>query len=279
MYFGYGYYFDWYYIPILLAVLFSVWTSIQVRSTFRRYSQVYNRRGVTGADAARAVLAANGVGGVRIERISGELTDHYDPRSNVIRLSADVYDSATPAAVGVAAHEAGHAVQCAVGYGPIKLRAAIVPAVNFGSKLSMPLLLIGLLLDATLYACCDSTDALLPVPTLLTQDADRSQAETVLTALLNMPEKNGIRSCIPAGTKLLSTRMEGSSCVVDLTAEFVDDCPDAASQTRAVRAVVATLCKLRGVSGVEILVEGLAPVYRDPTLTSVRVPQAGWIAD
>ena len=113
----------------------------------------------------------------------------------------------------------------------------------------------------------------------MTQDADRSQAETVLTALLNMPEKNGIRSCIPAGTKLLSTRMEGSSCVVDLTAEFVDDCPDAASQTRAVRAVVATLCKLRGVSGVEILVEGLAPVYRDPTLTSVRVPQAGWIAD
>ena len=153
MYFGYGYYFDWYYIPILLAVLFSVWTSIQVRSTFRRYSQVYNRRGVTGADAARAVLAANGVGGVRIERISGELTDQYDPRSNVIRLSADVYDSATPAAVGVAAHEAGHAVQYAVGYGPIKLRAAIVPAVNFGSKLSMPLLLIGLLLMSfTRYA-------------------------------------------------------------------------------------------------------------------------------
>ena len=153
MYFGYGYYFDWYYIPILLAVLFSVWTSIQVRSTFRRYSQVCNRRGVTGADAARAVLAANSVGGVRIERISGELTDHYDPRSNVIRLSADVYDSATPAAVGVAAHEAGHAVQYAVGYGPIKLRAAIVPAVNFGSKLSMPLLLIGLLLMSfTRYA-------------------------------------------------------------------------------------------------------------------------------
>ena len=135
------------------------------------------------------------------------------------------------------------------------------------------------LLDVTLYACCGSTDALLPVPTLLTQDADRSQAETVLTALLNLPEKNGIRSCIPAGTKLLSTRMEGSNCVVDLTAEFVDGCPDTASQTRAVRAVVATLCKLRGVSGVEILVEGLAPVYRDPTLASVRVPQAGWIAD
>ncbi len=153
MYYGYGYYFDWYYIPILFAVLFSIWTSIQVRSTFRRYSQVRNRRGVTGADAARAVLSANGVAGVRIERISGELTDHYDPKANVIRLSADVYDSPTPAAVGVAAHEAGHAVQYAVGYGPIKLRAAIIPAVNFGSKLSMPLLLVGLLLMSfTRYA-------------------------------------------------------------------------------------------------------------------------------
>ncbi len=135
------------------------------------------------------------------------------------------------------------------------------------------------LLDATLYACCDSTELLLPVPMLLARDPDRSQAETVLEALLELPEKNGIRSCIPAGTKLLSTRMEGRNCIVDLTAEFVDGCPNAAAEVRAVRAVVASLCKLRGVSGVEILVEGLAPVYRDPLLSTVRVPRAGWICE
>ena len=101
---------------------------------------------MTGADAARAVLADNGVTGVRIKRVSGNLTDHYDPRDNVIRLSDGVYDAATPAAVGVAAHEAGHAVQYATDYAPIKIRAAIVNVTNIGSKLSIPLIVIGLLL-------------------------------------------------------------------------------------------------------------------------------------
>ncbi|MGN1306473.1 MAG: zinc metallopeptidase [Faecousia sp.] len=138
---------DIYYILLVLpAMLFSLWASARVNSTFKRYSQVRNSRGMTGADAARAVLAANGVTGVRIERVSGNLTDHYDPRDNVIRLSDSVYSAATPAAVGVAAHEAGHAVQYATDYAPIKIRAAIVNVTNIGSKLSIPLIVIGLLL-------------------------------------------------------------------------------------------------------------------------------------
>ena len=140
------YYYDWSYLVLVLpAVIFSLWASSRVNSTFRKYSQMRTYRGMTGADAARAVLSANGVSGVRIEHVSGNLTDHYDPKSNVIRLSDDVYAASTPAAIGVAAHEAGHAVQYAQNYGPIKFRAAIVKATNIGSKLSMPLILIGIL--------------------------------------------------------------------------------------------------------------------------------------
>ena len=140
------YYYDWSYLVLVLpAVIFSLWASSRVNSTFKKYSQIRTYRGMTGADAARAVLSANGVSGVRIEHVSGNLTDHYDPKSNVIRLSDDVYAAATPAAIGVAAHEAGHAVQYAQNYGPIKFRAAIVKATNIGSKLSMPLILIGIL--------------------------------------------------------------------------------------------------------------------------------------
>lgn len=141
------FYIDSYYLYLVLpALLFSLWASWRVQSTFKKYSQVRTMRGMTGADAAKAVLAANGVAGVRIERIAGNLTDHFDPKTNVIRLSDGVYDTATPAAVGVAAHEAGHAVQYAVGYAPIKIRTAIVKVTNIGSKLSIPLVIIGLLL-------------------------------------------------------------------------------------------------------------------------------------
>ena len=117
-----------------------------MNSTFKKYSAMRNARGMTGAEAARAVLNANGVTDVRIEYVSGNLTDHYDPKNKVIRLSQDVYDAATPAAVGVAAHEAGHAAQYAAHYLPIRIRAAIIPATNIGSKLSVPLVILGLLL-------------------------------------------------------------------------------------------------------------------------------------
>ena len=107
-----------------------------------------SQRRLTGAEAAQRVLSANGVRGVRIDRVSGNLTDHFDPKTNVIRLSDSVYNSTSTAAIGVACHEAGHAVQYAQNYGPIKLRAAIIPITNFGSKIAMPLILIGILLSA-----------------------------------------------------------------------------------------------------------------------------------
>lgn len=146
MYYYYG--FDMTYLVLVLpCVLLALWASFNVKSTFKRYSQQFSSRRITGADAARRVLAANGVHGVQIERVSGDLTDHFDPTSNVIRLSDSVHDSTSTAAIGVACHEAGHAVQYAQHYVPIKLRAAIIPITNIGSKLAMPLILLGLLLS------------------------------------------------------------------------------------------------------------------------------------
>ena len=146
-YYYYG--FDWTYLYLVLpCLLLSLWASAHVNSTFKKYSAQHSRRGITGADAAARVLAANGVRVVRIEHISGNLNDHYDPRTNVIRLSDNVYGSTSTAAIGVACHEAGHAVQYAQGYAPIKLRAAVIPLTNFGSKLAMPLILIGLLFSS-----------------------------------------------------------------------------------------------------------------------------------
>ena len=143
--FYYG--FDWTYLVLVLpCVILSLWASSNVNSTFQKYSQQYSIRRLTGAQAAQRVLSHNGVTGVRIERVSGNLTDHFDPKTNVIRLSDSVYDSTSTAAIGVACHEAGHAVQYAQHYGPIKLRAAIIPITNIGSKLAMPLILVGLLL-------------------------------------------------------------------------------------------------------------------------------------
>lgn len=137
-----------YLILVLPCLILSLWASGNVNSTFKKYSKQHSQRRITGAQAAQRVLSANGVSGVRIERVSGNLTDHYDPKSNVIRLSDGVYDSTSTAAIGVACHEAGHAVQYAQDYTPIKLRAAIVPITNFGSKLAMPLILLGIVLTA-----------------------------------------------------------------------------------------------------------------------------------
>jgi len=140
-------FFDWTYLVIVLpCVLLSLWASTNVNSTFKKYANQLSIRRITGAQAAQRVLSANGVSGVRIERVSGNLTDHFDPKTNVIRLSDSVHDATSTAAIGVACHEAGHAVQYANNYAPIKLRAAIVPVTNFASKLAMPLILLGLLL-------------------------------------------------------------------------------------------------------------------------------------
>ncbi len=137
---------------VLVCAAFALWASANVSSTFKKYAKQSSIRRITGAQAAQQVLAANGIYGVRIERISGSLTDHFDPRTNVIRLSDSVYDATSTAAIGVACHEAGHAVQYAMGYAPNKLRAAVIPLTNFGTKLAWPLMLLGLLLSSMSYS-------------------------------------------------------------------------------------------------------------------------------
>lgn len=144
----YFYGFDMTYIVYVLpALIFALWAQFNVKSTFAKYAKVQSDRGMTGADAARLILNANGLSHVKIERVSGNLTDHFDPKTNVIRLSESVHDAQTAAAVGVAAHEAGHAVQYAEGYAPMKLRAAIIPVTSIGSTLAFPLVLIGIALS------------------------------------------------------------------------------------------------------------------------------------
>lgn len=141
------YWYDSTYILVIIAFALSLFASMGVNATFAKYKKVGSARGMTGAEAARRILDDNGLYNVGVEHISGNLNDHYDPRSNVIRLSDATYSDSSVAAIGVAAHEAGHAVQHAVGYTPIKVRNAIVPAVNISTKLSMPLFIIGLLLN------------------------------------------------------------------------------------------------------------------------------------
>ena len=136
-----------YIVLVLPAVLLSLWASWNVNSTYRRYSQNSNSRGLTAAEAARRVLNANGLSNVPIECIPGELTDHYDPSANVVRLSEGVFGSCSTAAIGVACHEVGHAIQHATGYLPVRIRSAIVPVTNIGAKLSVPLIMAGLLLS------------------------------------------------------------------------------------------------------------------------------------
>ena len=133
-----------FWIPLIAILALSGWAQYQVSHQFRLYSQRSNRRYLTGAQAAQAVLNTHGVPGVRIARCAGHLTDHYDPRDNTIYLSQSVYDSATIAAVGVACHEAGHACQYAEGYAPIRIRSAIIPACQIGSSFSYILILIGI---------------------------------------------------------------------------------------------------------------------------------------
>ncbi len=172
-------YIDWIYIVLVLpAILFALWASARVNSTFAKYSKQRVRCNMTGAEAARLILDANGLSDVRIESISGNLTDHYDPRTKVVRLSEGVYSAPTTAAIGVAAHECGHAVQHAQGYAPLRIRNAIVPITNIGSQLAMPLILIGILFSyagsmfttiAYIGVACFSLSALFQLITLPTE--------------------------------------------------------------------------------------------------------------
>lgn len=138
---------DRYYLLLVLpAILIALWAQLQVKSTFARYSSVSVRGGLTGAEAARRILDANGLQHVAVEPVTGNLTDHYDPRTQVVRLSQDVYYRSSVAAVGVAAHETGHAIQHARNYAPLSIRTAIVPITQIGSSLSIPLVLLGYLM-------------------------------------------------------------------------------------------------------------------------------------
>ena len=144
-YYGYGL-FDPTMILVLIGAVLSMWASAKVQGTFNKYSSVRSRTGMTGADAARRLLNSQGIYDVSIEGVAGNLTDHYDPRSKTLRLSESVYQSSSVSAIGVTAHECGHAIQDHVGYVPLRMRAAFVPVVNFGSHLSWPLILIGVII-------------------------------------------------------------------------------------------------------------------------------------
>ena len=140
------FYFDWTILLMIPVFIFSIWAQFKVSSTFKKYSATPTAARISAANAARRILDASGVNNISIERIQGELTDHYDPRAGVIRLSDAVHDSYSAAAIGVAAHEAGHAIQYAKGYFPMKIRGAIIPVTQIGSALSMPLFIIGLVM-------------------------------------------------------------------------------------------------------------------------------------
>ncbi len=141
------YYYDYtYFLYVIITMAASMYAHFRVQSAFNKYSKIFCEKGLTGADAAKEVLANGSVSGVSIGKVGGYLSDHFDPRNNSISLSESVYSSNSISAIGVAAHEAGHAVQHARGYMPIKIRQALVPVTQFGSGISVPLILLGLLL-------------------------------------------------------------------------------------------------------------------------------------
>ena len=195
-------------LPVLICALFALWASHNVNSTFKKYAKQFSRRNLTGAQAAQRVLSANGVHGVRIERVGGSLTDHFDPKTNVIRLSESVFDATSTAAIGVACHEAGHAVQYAVGYAPIKLRAAIIPVTNFGTKIAWPLMLIGILLSGMSYAfyslvyvgiACFSLSLVFQLITLPVEFNASNRAVAILGGgILPQEELDGVKKVLTA---------------------------------------------------------------------------------
>lgn len=196
---------DYYYIILVIpAMLLALWAQVKVKSTYNKFSKVSNTKGITGAYAAQAVLTHYGINDVRIEQVSGKLTDHYDPKAKVIRLSEGVYGSSTIAAVGIACHEAGHAAQHAQDYTPIKIRNSLVPVCNIGSSLGIPLALIGYFLGfeplisigLLLYAAI----ALFQVVTLPVELNASRRAMKVIdeTGLLQDEEQSGAKKVLTA---------------------------------------------------------------------------------
>ncbi len=189
---------------VLPALLLAMWAQMKVTTTFNRYSKIATQNGLTGHDAARKILDANGLQSVGIERVAGSLTDHYDPKANVIRLSDSVYASDSVGAVGVAAHEAGHAVQHSEGYTPIKVRNSIIPAANIGSYLAFPLALLGILVANDLLINTGiilfSAVVLFQLVTLPVEFNASRRAVAVLgaDAMLNRQEVRGVKKVLSA---------------------------------------------------------------------------------
>lgn len=193
-----------YFVFVIPPLLLGLWAQSRVKSAFRRYSKVPSGRNLTGAQAARMLLDSSGLQNVDVERIEGNLTDHYDPRSKVLRLSEGVFNTATIAAVGVAAHEAGHALQDQVNYGPLKLRSAIVPAVRVGGMVGPILFFIGLLLQFTALAWLGiiffGATALFALVTLPVELNASSRAKQVLVTngILTSEEVQGVDKVLDA---------------------------------------------------------------------------------
>ncbi len=200
----YFYGLDWSYLVFCLPpLLLAMWAQYKVKSTFAAYSRVASERSMTGRDAARQILDANGLRGVPVGQIDGQLTDHFDPRDNIIRLSDPVFNVSSVAAVGVAAHEAGHAVQHAVGYGPMKVRSSLVPVVNISSNLAMPLVLLGILMSfetiAYLGVILFAGSAIFQLVTLPVElDASRRALRALAGAGMSSEAQKGVKKVLTA---------------------------------------------------------------------------------
>ena len=200
---GWMYYYDYYFLILVVpAMLIALWAQIKVKTTFASQSKRLSSRGLTGAQAAMQVLRYYGINNVHIERVSGDLTDHYDPRTNVIRLSDKVYNSTSIAAIGVACHEAGHAAQHAEGYAPIKIRNAIIPVCNIGSTLGLPLAILGYILSfEPLITIGLLLYALIAVFQLVTLPVEFNASRRALSVLesegiVSSEEKSGVRKVL-----------------------------------------------------------------------------------
>ena len=206
-YYGYGYYFDPTYILVIIGAVICLLASARVKSTFRKYNRVRSMSGMTGAQAAERILQAAGIYGVTIQHVSGELTDHYDPRNKVLRLSDSTYGSASVAAVGVAAHECGHAIQHQKSYAPLSIRSAIVPVANFGSAIAWPLIIIGMFITSNtgsllinIGILCFSLAVLFQLVTLPVEFNASSRAVRILgdTGILDSQELKSTRKVLGA---------------------------------------------------------------------------------
>lgn len=214
--YGYGFYYDRTYILLIIGMLLSLAASAKLKSTFARYRSVRNASGLTGEQAARRILQAAGITDVQVRAVRGSLTDHYDPRTKTVNLSQDIYGQTSLAAVGVAAHECGHAIQHATHYAPLEIRSAIVPAANLGSQLSWPLFFIGLIMSIrpliTAGIVLFSLAVLFQLVTLPVEINASSRALHMLeaTGILGSDENRGARKVLTAAALTYVAALAGS---------------------------------------------------------------------